>query len=92
MLILMAVLLHNIFKSLRQLDTVISLVLDTVKPVLCIPAFCVFQDFTYFLYSPGQMPIRTVFPGCFAILGGPYKNVNSGFYCILYRVISSNLH
>lgn len=90
MLILMAVLFHNIFKSLWQLDTVdskwISLVCDTVQPELCIPTFCVFQDFTYFLYRSGQMSMKTIISGFFTILGCPYKNVKSGFYCILWSL------
>lgn len=87
---LMTVLFHNIFKSLLQLDTVdskwISLVCDTVQPELCIPTFFVFQDFKYFLYSSGQMPIKTIFSGFFTILGGTYKNIKSGFYCILWSL------
>jgi hypothetical protein len=35
------------------------------------------------LYSSGQMPIKTIFSGFFTILGGTYKNIKSGFYCIL---------
>jgi hypothetical protein len=51
------------------------------------PVLCCFCDFTQLLYSSGQMPIRTVFPvfytllGFTALLGGLHRNVKSGFYC-----------
>jgi hypothetical protein len=46
--------------------------LITVKPQFYVPAFCVFCNFTHFLYGPSQMPIRTMCPGFYTVLGGPY--------------------
>jgi hypothetical protein len=34
---------------------------NTVRPRVHVPAFCVFCKFTYILYGPSQMPIRTMF-------------------------------
>ena len=50
---------------------------------------CVFRDFTHFLYGLGQVPIKMRFPWFYTfpyfmqLLGGPHKNVKSGFYCSL---------
>jgi hypothetical protein len=52
-------------------------------------------DFRTFVYSAGQMPIRTLFSGFFAIVDGPYRNVKLEFYChrvlnCLVRLLHSN--
>jgi hypothetical protein len=58
--------------------------------------FCVcVYDFRTFVYSPGQMPIRTMVSGFFAIVDGPYRNVKLEFYChrvsnCLVRLLHSN--
>lgn len=33
------------------------------------PVLCCNSDFTQFLYSSDQMPVRTVFPGLYTLLG-----------------------
>ena len=65
-----------------------------VKPQLCIPSLCfVFVfcmcDFRTFVYSPGQMPIRTMFPGFCTIVGGPYKKWKWSFTVIEFLTIQS---
>jgi hypothetical protein len=42
-----------------------------------------FESYTILctLYGPGQMPIRTMFPGFYVILGCPNTKVKSGFCC-----------
>lgn len=54
-----------------------------VKSQINIPTFCIFSDIKHFLYGRGQMPIRTMFPRFYAILGGPHKNLNLRFYCTM---------
>jgi hypothetical protein len=57
-----------------------------VKTRYFILSFCSFCDFAYFLYVPCKIPIRTTLPGFYTILGGPHKNVNSGFCCSLKEI------
>jgi hypothetical protein len=61
-------------------------------PILC-STFCIFHDFMYFLYNPGQMPIRMC--QCFWILQHfrlyP-QNVKLVFYCIPNHHFSTLYH
>jgi hypothetical protein len=61
--------------------------LNTVKPQSYFLACCIFWDFVYFLYGPGQMPIRTAFLRFYISLDSLYKDVKVGFYCISYSKI-----
>ena len=53
---------------------------NAVEPRFFISEFCVLHNFTHSLYGPRQMDVTTMFPRFYAILGGPHKNVKSGFY------------
>jgi len=37
---------------------------------------------TYYVYSPGQMPIRKMFPRLYFVLFGPHENMKLGFHFI----------
>lgn len=39
------------------------------NPDFFFPVLCCNSDFTQFLYSSDQMPVRTVFPGLYTLLG-----------------------
>jgi hypothetical protein len=62
--------------------------------ILC-PTFWAFPDFANAVGS-GQMPIRTMFPGFYAILSGPQKRHKSGalqfmvFICGYMHLIPHN--
>jgi hypothetical protein len=71
-------------QSNTDLDTLLIRMIVMWLPRFCVPVFRIFCNFACFLYSRGQMPIRTVLPRFYATLGGPDRSVKSVFYCILY--------
>jgi hypothetical protein len=61
------------------------------KNTYCIPqyylhTFCVFHDFVHFVYDPGQMPMRKVFPGFYTIFTWSSQKHKSSV--LLYHVSS----
>jgi hypothetical protein len=55
------------------------------KTMISQPAFCIFGDFTHFLYSQPNAQKNNV--SGYGILGGPNKNIKSGFYSIRQEII-----
>lgn len=66
-------------------------VLKHSTPQFYIPTFRVFHDFIHFLYGPGWIPIRTV-SQILCHLGGPYKNIKSGFTLYLNYTVVERWH
>lgn len=70
----------------------------TVKFQFYIPAFCIFHNFTHFLYGPGQSPIRTVLPGFYTLpssmptIYGPHRNVKLDFLLLFTSLFNIKLH
>jgi len=77
------VLWRNLLPALQDstATTVASLAaVTTVKPQFHVPAFCIFHDFTHFLYSFDQCPQDQCCQDHMSFLGGSHKNKKLEFY------------
>jgi len=74
---------RNLLPPLQEstATTVATLAADTtVKPQIYVPAFCIFHNFTHFLYSSGQCPQDQCCQEHMSFLGGTHKNKKLEFY------------
>ena len=82
----------KIFQELRFFCRILCLSCSVECTRQCqfyIPMFWVSHDFT-FLYDHGQIPIRTMFPRFYTILGGAHKHIVSGFHYTALAVINAS--
>lgn len=73
------IVLHSIALSLTNL---ISENKCNTIPIVCSWILHFLRFCAHYVYSPGQMPIRKMFPRFYIILFGPHKNMKLGFYFI----------